>query len=47
LTVFIYDYAKSPFEDWIQQAWAAALVLIVLIFLVNILFRSVTRGRYG
>jgi phosphate transport system permease protein len=47
LTVFIYDYAKSPFEDWIQQAWAAALVLIVLIFLLNILFRSVTRGRYG
>ncbi len=32
LTVFIYDYAKAPFEDWNQQAWAASLVLIALIF---------------
>jgi phosphate transport system permease protein len=47
LTVFVYDYAKSPFEDWIQQAWAAALVLILLIFLLNIIFRYATRGRYG
>jgi phosphate transport system permease protein len=47
LTVFIFDYAKSPFEDWIQQAWAAALVLIVLIFLLNLIFRFVTRGTYA
>jgi phosphate transport system permease protein len=47
LTVFVYDYAKSPFEDWIQQAWAAALVLILLIFLLNLIFRYATRGRYG
>jgi phosphate transport system permease protein len=47
LTVFIYDYAKSPFEDWIRQAWAAAFVLIALIFLLNLLFRIVTRGRYA
>ena len=47
LTVFIYDYAKSPFDDWIQQAWAAALVLILLIFLLNLIFRYATRGRYG
>jgi phosphate transport system permease protein len=47
LTVFIYDYAKSPFEDWIQQAWAAALILILLIFVLNLTFRFATRGRYG
>lgn len=46
LTVFIYDYAKAPFEDWNRQAWAAALVLIVIIFIVNILFRLVTREKY-
>lgn len=45
LTVFIYDYAKAPFEDWNRQAWAAALVLIVLIMIINILFRFVTRRR--
>ena len=47
LTVFIYDYAKAPFEDWNRQAWGAAFVLIVLIFIVNITFRFATRGRYG
>lgn len=47
LTVFIYDYAKSPFEDWIRQAWAAALVLILLVFFLNLIFRFVTRGAYG
>lgn len=46
LTVFIYDYAKAPFEDWNRQAWAAALVLIILIFILNAAFRFVTRKRY-
>lgn len=45
LTVFIYDYAKAPFEDWNEQAWAASLVLIALILIVNIIFRLVTRKR--
>ena len=45
LTGFIFDYAKAPFEDWNRQAWAAALVLIVLIMIINILFRLVTRRR--
>jgi phosphate transport system permease protein len=47
LTVFIFDYAKAPFDDWNRQAWAAALVLITLIFLLNLIFRIVTRGRYA
>jgi phosphate transport system permease protein len=47
LTGFIFDYAKSPFEDWIKQAWAAALVLIVMIFLLSLVFRYATRGRYA
>ncbi len=45
LTVFIYDYAKAPFDDWNRQAWAAALVLILLIMSINILFRLVTRKK--
>ncbi len=45
LTVFIYDYSKSPFEDWIRQAWAAALVLICLIMIINISFRLVTHKK--
>ena len=47
LTVFIYDYSKAPFDDWNKQAWAAALVLIVLIMIINIIFRLVTRKKYA
>lgn len=47
LTVFIYDYAKAPFEDWNNQAWAAALVLIMLISGLSLAFRFFTRSRYA
>lgn len=47
LTVFIYDYAKAPFEDWNRQAWAAGFVLIALIFILSLIFRFVTRSRYA
>ncbi len=47
LTVFIFDYAKAPFEDWNRQAWAAGLVLIAVIFLISLVFRMVTRSRYA
>lgn len=46
LTVFIYNYGVSPFEDWIAQAWAGALVLILLIFILSIAVRFATRARY-
>lgn len=31
LSLQIYAYALSPFDDWHRQAWAGALVLIILI----------------
>jgi phosphate transport system permease protein len=46
LTVYIYDYAKAPFDDWNQQAWTAALVLILLISVLSLLFRIITRSKY-
>jgi phosphate transport system permease protein len=39
LPVMIFTYAISPFEDWHRQAWAGALVLILLVLGVNILAR--------
>ena len=47
LPVFIYDYAKAPFQDWNDQAWAAALVLIFLITLLSFTVRFVTRSKYA
>jgi len=46
LTVYIYDYAKSPFEDWNNQAWTAALVLILMISMLSLLFRIITRSKF-
>jgi phosphate transport system permease protein len=45
LPVMIYNYAKSPYEDWHRQAWAAGLVLLGLILIINILARTIlSRG---
>ena len=46
LPLQIYTYAISPFDDWHRQAWAGALVLIVLIVTSVSLVRVVAaRGR--
>jgi phosphate transport system permease protein len=45
LPVMIYTYASSPYEDWHRQAWAAGLVLLALILIINIVARTVlSRG---
>lgn len=35
----IYDYAKSPYDSWIELAWGASFVLIVLVLLLNLTVR--------
>jgi phosphate transport system permease protein len=45
LTVQIFQYAVAPYDDWHQQAWAAALVLIVFVLFLNILSRLIVRNR--
>jgi len=37
----VYIYAISPYEDWQRQAWAAGLVLLGLILMVNIVARFI------
>jgi len=41
LPVMIYTYAVSPYEDWHRQAWAAGLVLLALILIINIVARTI------
>ncbi len=45
IPVFIFTYAVSPFPDWHRQAWAAALVLLVVIMLLNFGIRFLTGKR--
>ncbi len=46
LTVYIYEYSTAPFKDWNDQAWTAALVLILLISVLSLIFRIITRSKY-
>jgi phosphate transport system permease protein len=45
LPVMIYTYAVAPYDDWHRQAWAAGLVLLALVLIINILARTIlSRG---
>ena len=45
LTVTIYQYAMSPYDDWNQIAWGASLLIMVAVLLLNIAARFVVRER--
>ena len=45
LPVQIFTYAISPYDDWQQQAWAAALVLVAIVMVLNLTARLLTRVR--
>ena len=42
LTVQVYTYAISAYEDWHRQAWAGALVLVILVLTCSLLARVAT-----
>jgi len=45
LPVTIYQYAGSAFDDWVQLAWVAALLITVGVLAINIIARFALRGR--
>jgi len=45
LPVQIFTYAVSPYDDWHRQAWAAALVLVSAVLVLNVAARLVVYGR--
>lgn len=48
LTVTIFNYAISPYEDWQQLGWAAAFILSMFILGLNILGRIILfAGKKG
>ena len=47
LPVFIFDYARAPYEDWNRQAWGAALVLLALVGVLSASMRLATRKPHG
>jgi phosphate transport system permease protein len=47
LTVQVFTYAISPYEDWHRQAWAGALVLVAIVLAASLLARFATRRLEG
>jgi len=45
LPYFVYYFAKSPFQNWQNLAWGAALILMVIVLGINLAVRVVTRGK--
>ena len=47
LPLQIFAYANSPYDEWHQQAWAGALVLIAIVLVISLAARFATRSRFG
>jgi phosphate transport system permease protein len=45
LTVTIYNFATSPYDDLQQQAWGGALVLVALVLILNVSARALVRHK--
>jgi phosphate transport system permease protein len=45
LPLKIWQYAMSAYPDWIQQAWAGAFILVLLVFIISLAVRWVSRRR--
>ncbi len=45
LPLMIYTYALSAYDDWHRQAWAAGLILLLLVLATNIVARTVLARR--
>jgi len=43
LPVFIFDYARAPYDDWNRQAWTGALVLVLLVTVISAVLRITVR----
>jgi len=46
LPLQIFSYAIAPYDDWNRQAWAGALVLVAMTFILSIGVRLFSRSRF-
>ena len=47
LPVVIFQFAMSPFENWVSLAWAGAMLITFSVLAINIITRVVFRQRLG
>lgn len=46
LSILIYNFSSMPFENQIELAWAASLVLVLIVLMFNLLSRLFGRPKY-
>jgi len=46
LPLTVFTYATGPYEEWHRYAWAAALVLILVVLVLSVGARLATRRRF-
>lgn len=46
LSILIYNFSSMPFENQIELAWAASLVLVLIVLVFNILSRFIGRPKF-
>jgi phosphate transport system permease protein len=46
LPLTVFTYATGPYDDWHRIAWAAALVLILVVLVLSVAARLATRQRF-
>jgi len=45
LAVLIYNFAGMPFKNQVEMAWAAALVMVVMVLITNLVGQSLSRRQ--
>jgi phosphate transport system permease protein len=45
LSLLVYKFATSPFENQKALAWSASLLLVMFVFVLNVIARLVVRRR--
>jgi len=46
LAVLIYNFSGMPFDNQLELAWAASLVLVMIVLVVNIVSRIFGKPKY-
>ena len=47
LAVLIYNFAGMPFQNQVELAWAAALILVLVVLTTNLIGQSLSRRKAG
>ncbi|KAA6186886.1 phosphate ABC transporter permease PstA [Thiohalocapsa marina] len=45
LSILIYNFSGMPFENQVELAWTASLVLVLIILVLNVIARSISQPR--